>query len=203
MAAKGPLTHATLGLRAHSGWAALVALGGPAQSPMVIHRLRIDLADRRRAESKQPYHAAAEMDFKDAEQFVHGAVAEARRLAQQRFCEVIETLREKRYEVTGCGVLLASGRPLPALPAILASHALIHTAEGEHFREALAHAAAECSLPVTKVRERELFERGSGEFGIPVEELQRRLGEMGRAIGPPWRQDEKLASLAAWLALAA
>jgi len=26
---------------------------------------------------------------------------------------------------------------------------------------------------------------------------------MGRALGPPWRQDEKLATLAAWLALAA
>jgi hypothetical protein len=25
---------------------------------------------------------------------------------------------------------------------------------------------------------------------------------MGRSLGPPWRQDEKLATLAAWLVLA-
>ena len=31
--------------------------------------------------------------------------------------------------------------------------------------------------------------------------LQRRVQEMGRAIGPPWTQDQKLAALAAWIAL--
>lgn len=203
MATGGALIHASLGFRAHSGWAALVALGGRPRSPEVIHRQRIDLADCRMAKSKQPYHAAAEMNFEDAEKFVHGSIAEARRMAQEGFCQVTGALRDKDYQVIGCGVLLASGRPLPALPAILASHALIHTAEGELFREALAHAAGACGLAVTKVRERELFARGSAELAIPIDELQRRLAEMGRAIGPPWRRDEKLASLVAWLALVA
>lgn len=35
---------AALGLRAHSGWAALVAVGGTARAPHVIGRRRIDMA---------------------------------------------------------------------------------------------------------------------------------------------------------------
>ena len=41
------------------------------------------------------------------------------------------------------------------------------------------------------------------ELGLSADELTRRLAEFGRTLGPPWRQDEKLATLAAWLALAA
>ena len=37
---------------------------------------------------------------------------------------------------------------------------------------------------------------------FPGTDLQQRIGELGRSLGPPWRQDEKLASLAAWIALA-
>ncbi len=58
-------------------------------------------------------------------------------------------------------------------------------------------------LPVTGVRERELYERSSAEFRVAVDELRLRLSGMGRTVGPPWTQDEKQATLVAWLALAA
>ena len=38
---------AALGLRAHSGWAALVAVGGGPASPQVLDRRRIEMADGR------------------------------------------------------------------------------------------------------------------------------------------------------------
>ena len=84
-----------------------------------------------------------------------------------------------------------------------ASHALIHTAEGELFRKALVNASERYGLPVTGVKERELFDRGTVDLHIPVDKLKRHVAELGRAIGPPWRQDEKLAALAGWVALAA
>jgi len=46
----------------------------------------------------------------------------------------VADLRGKGYRPVGSALLLASGRPLPKLETILASHALIHTADGEHFR---------------------------------------------------------------------
>jgi hypothetical protein len=50
-------------------------------------------------------------------------------------------------------------------------------------------------LPLTVVKERELFTRAS-------ERIERHVAAMGKGIGPPWRQDEKFAAVAAWLALA-
>jgi hypothetical protein len=91
---------------------------------------------------------------------------------------------------------------LPALESILASHPLIHTAEGELFREALRAASRECGVPMAAVKERELFTRGTAELGIPADALAARLSEMGRVIGAPWRQDEKYAAMVGWLALA-
>jgi hypothetical protein len=79
---------------------------------------------------------------------------------------------------------------------------MIHTAEGEFFREAIRHASEACRLPVTGIREREIHSAGAAEFGLPLETIQRRVLELGRSIGPPWRQDEKLAALAGWLTLA-
>ena len=59
---------ATLGLRAHSGWAAVVALAGPASAPRVLARQRLEFADPKLAYSKQPYHAAAELSLAEAEE---------------------------------------------------------------------------------------------------------------------------------------
>ena len=39
------------------------------------------------------------------------------------------------------------------------------------------------------------------ELGLDETALRRALGDMGRAIGPPWRSDEKMAALGGWLAL--
>jgi hypothetical protein len=114
---------------------------------------------------------------------------------------MIAQLKQNGLRVVGAGILFASGRSLPELAAILRSHALIHTAEGEFFREVLVRASEDCLLPVTKVKEREIWDRGTVLFGLASADLQERIGALGRTVGPPWRQDEKLASLAAWIAL--
>src|SRR5206468_2468895 len=61
---------ATLGLRAHSGWAAAIALAGPASAPRVLARQRLEFADPKLAYSKQPYHAAAERPITEAEKLI-------------------------------------------------------------------------------------------------------------------------------------
>ena len=196
-------TRAALGFRAHSGWAAVVAIAGPPRSPRVVDRRRIELADPAIPASKQPYHATEGLDLKKAEEVVRRATDDAQRLARQGLRAVIDDLRASGHDVIGCGIVLASGRPATTLAATLASHALIHTAEGELFRDVLVRAGDHHDLPVTGVRERELFARGAAELSIPAGELERRVAELGRAIGPPWTQDQKYAALVAWLALAA
>jgi hypothetical protein len=196
---------AAIGFRAHSGWAAAVALvqasGGPADAPVMVTRRRIEMVDRGAAGVWQPYHAAVGLDIREAERLVGDCAARAAALAATALRGIVEDLRQLGHEVMGCGLLLASGRPLPELESILASHALIHTAEGELFRDALRAASRECGLPMTTVKERELFSRAAADLRLPAERIERHVAAMGKAIGAPWRQDQKFAAVAAWMAL--
>jgi hypothetical protein len=192
---------ATLGLRAHSGWAALVALAGTPDSPQVVDRRRIVTADPAIRGSKQPFHAAEPLKLPDAEALIKKCTESTRRLSREALQAAIGDLRGNGFEVAGCGVILGSGRSLPALEAILASHALLHTAEGEFYRQALAEAGEHCGLPVVGVKEREAYEQGAVRLHISADELQSRIAALGRGIGPPWTQDQKYAALVGWLAL--
>jgi hypothetical protein len=177
---------AVLGFRAHSGWAAMVAVAGTIDAPVVLDRRRIVIADPEMVGSKQPYHAAAELPFAQAEGLVRRATESSRMLAREAISAVVKALESQGHEVAGCSVLLGSGKPLPALAAILAAHPLIHTAEGELFRDVLVWAARECHLPVSGVREKALDSAAL-----------KRLDRLGKSIGPPWTQDQKYATAAA------
>jgi hypothetical protein len=198
-----PPSTAALGLRAHSGWAALVAIAGPLDSPLVIDRRIIQLCNPKTRGSKQPYHAAEPLAFKDAEKLITRCMAETRQLAYQALCSAIHDLQQNGHHIVACGILLGSGRTLPTLDRILASHALIHAAEGEMFRDALVDAARQCTLPVKGVKERELYSEAATTLDRSAEQLHTYLSEQGRSLGPPWREDQKCATLAAWLALSA
>jgi hypothetical protein len=189
-------------LRPHSGWAALVVVAGTPRSPVVLDRRRIEIADPDIDGSTQPYHAAEGLDLDRARKYLEHCEAGARRRSRDGLSEALENLRPSGRKAAGCGLLLSSGRALPPLPEILKSHALIHTADGEHFRQALREAAAHFSLPVEGVREKEIWARASADLRIPVADLQQLVNAIGKSIGPPWTQDEKLAAVSGWLALA-
>lgn len=192
---------AALGVRAHSGWAALVAVAGSPRRPVVVERRRIQTADPILPGSKQPYHHAEGWQLKKAEEYLQRSTARSRELARDAFRSVVNDLKKRDCRVTGCGVLLGSDRPLPPLAAILASHPLLHTAEGRLFREVLVHASQRLKLPVTGVKERELWARAAAKLRLSPQKLHSRIAEMGRGLGPPWTEDQKLAALVAWLTL--
>jgi hypothetical protein len=175
-----------LGFRAHSGWAALVAVTWGSHTPRVLERRRIVIADPDRPGSKQPFHAAAEMPLPMAEEFVRKAIESSRALAVEALSATVKALQAQGHEVTGCAVQLGAGKLLPGLKGILASHALIHTAEGEMFRDVLIWAARECRLPVIGVREK----------GLDAA-LLKSIASLGKSIGPPWTLDQKYATAAA------
>ena len=188
------MKRAALGFRAHSGWAAMVALREPAAAPLVIQRRRVELAG---SLPRQPYHAATEMRLDEAAAFIQECRVAATANAARALGSAVADLKDKGLEIAGAVVLAASGRPIPDLAATLASHPMVHTAEGQLYRDALKNACELRGLPVTLVKEKELPAR----LGLPMPDVERRLREMGEAIGPPWRQDEKLSAMAAWLLL--
>jgi hypothetical protein len=194
-------TPAALGFRAHSGWTAFVALALDQDEPRVLSRGRPELVRTFTYEFRQPYHTAEKMSIEKARAFVSRVDAEAKHLAQQAIRSIHTDLKKQGYELTHFALIVASAKPLPNFDKILSSHALIHTADGELFREALTHASAQYRLTEFKFKERELVDSACETFGLTAKNLTGRLTALGRQVGPPWSQDEKFAALAAWLAL--
>ena len=197
------MKEAALGFRVHSGWAAVVAVALEKGAPVVLDRKRAHLVKTFSYTFRQPYHTAQKMPLAEARKFVAQVQKEARQLAYRVIHAVQSDLQRAEIKLTRANLLLASGRPLPGLQKILASHALIHTADGELFREAILHACERCGLKTESFKEKELLEHSSAALHSQPAVLLRRVTELGQPFGAPWSQDEKFATLAAWLALRA
>ena len=193
---------AAIGVRMHSGWGALVAVTISAGKIEVIERRRIVVISEAAPGAKQPYHFAANLELPEAQKFIAKCFAASKGLAEQAIGDLLAELEERRFRVTGAAVLLASGRALPPLEKILVAHPLLHTAEGQFFREVFAKSCESLALPVTGIRERDLDAQLQQTFGKAAAKLHRQISNAGRALGPPWTTDQKTAALAALTLLA-
>jgi len=196
------MKRAAIGVRMHSGWGALVAVSNSAGTVEAIDRRRVTITSPGTPGANQPYHFAENLELPEAEKFLGNCFAASRGLAMAAVRDVVGELRGRQYRVVGCAVLLASGRLLPPLSKILASHALIHAAEGEFFREAFSKACEGLDLSVTGLRERTLDECVQTTFGNAATRMWQQISTLGRSLGPPWTKDQKTAALAALVVLA-
>src|SRR5262245_28372092 len=155
------MNRAAIGFRVHSGWAAMVAVALEDGLPVVLDRRKLLLVKTFTYTFRQPYHTAEKMALSGAAEFVRGAEKESQELALSGICSLKKELAKLEYRVCGAALLLASGRQLPEFEKILASHALIHTADGELFRDSIRHSCARTKLPLTAIKERELLAAAS------------------------------------------
>ena len=88
-------------------------------------------------------------------QCVIAAIDRSALLAVRAFAEAISG--KSQHDQPRCGIVLASGRALPSLEATLRSHAMVHTAEGELYRAAIARAAKNLNWRCVRVPERDLY----------------------------------------------
>jgi hypothetical protein len=193
---------AALGVAMHSGWGVLVAVSRDAHSIELLDRRRIVVADPDVPGAIQPYHFAAQLEPPLQERHLAHRAASSSRLAAKAIAEVVKELEGRDYDAVGVAILLASGRALPPLAKILAAHPLIHTAEGEFFRNAVHSACEGLQIPVSKIRVRELDARAKAAFTNKAGQVQSSIANLGKSAGPPWTSDHKTAALAAALLLA-
>ena len=190
------------GLKAHSGWAALVVLGASGDELQVVDRCRMELVERDEASwAKQPYHAAEHLNAKDARDLVRRGLVTARRIALREMRAALKRAREAGHEVSACAVLVVDPMPEWTVAEILAVHFRMHKAEGVLFRDALARAATACQLKLLPVPEKQLDEHAERALSTPVKVLRETIASLGKSVGPPWGKDQKDATLAAMIAL--
>ncbi|MBI1818037.1 MAG: hypothetical protein HYR72_23910 [Deltaproteobacteria bacterium] len=191
-----------LGLKAHSGWAALVVLGTRGGDLHVVDRRPIELVAPNDARwAKQPYHAAEHLRPNDARDLVKRGLAAAYRSAVREMRAAVSRTREDGHEIAACAVLVANPMPSWTVDEILAVHFRMHKAEGVLFRDALARAAEACNLRLVTIPEKRLVEHAGAALAISVSSLVKTIATVGRSVGAPWGKDQKEAALAAMIAL--
>lgn len=176
----------------------MVVLGGRAAAPELLARSRVQLVDAHDPESKQPYHAVEFLCVEEATGRLDGYMAVATRLAHDAIRAQLEQLKKRGVVTRSVGILDSSGRKQVSLPAILASHALIHGADGNHFRNALFVAAEQCRLHVCRIPAKDLEAHAVKCLRRPVNRMIGTVNKLGQGQGPPWGADQKKAALLAW-----
>jgi hypothetical protein len=169
-----------LGLHSRTGSAVGVAIDGPA----FIGRWDLDLGED--GVPEQVWHAVADLPLASAETVARQAIETVVSLATRRLGAILD-------EVGALDVVavVMGDFPVPdSAAAILASHTLMHAAEGQLYREALLDAASARGLRGVGVSRNLASSRLDGD-------LADRVRELGLVAGRPWRKEHKLAAVAA------
>ncbi len=189
------------GLKAHSGWAALVVLGTQGGDAQVVDRRRIELVDEDTVWAKHLYHAAEGLSPDDARVLVERGLQAARRVAVREMRAAVERAREEGHEITACAVLVAEPMPDWSVDEIRSVHFRMHKAEGVLFRDVLVRAAETCRLRLVAIPEKLLAEQAAQALAAPMGDLSKKIATLGKSVGAPWGKDQKEAALAAMVAL--
>ena len=189
---------ASIGLRAKTARAIAVVLGGSTESPLVLAKLEMPLADPKIPATAQPYHEVMDLPWEESQRAVRNLASMIEAIARKALASLIEELRMKGTTISGVGIVGARDRDLARIGN---AHIRAHAAEGVLFRRVLDLAADANSLKRRTFSDRDFDELVKIELGAQSAAVKRKLNDLGRSLAPPWRADEKQAATAAWLVL--
>ncbi len=189
-----------VGFRVRSGWAAAIVLSGPLSSPSVLHARRIELSDPAVPESRQPFHAVddAQGDLEPNEDEIKKRVQVVRHVAEQSIGQLMTDCRANGWNPQRAGIVAGS---LVDPFTIHSPHIRAHAMEGRLFRTVVEDGVHAHGLSCIVLGEKTAFETASQVIHLNEDELKRTLTNLGRHAQGPWRSEEKLAALAAWVAV--
>ncbi len=187
-----------LGFRVKSGWAAAILLTGPVRMPRLCDIRLIDVCDPKIPATLQPYHAAMGMlETNRAELKLRLQIV--RRATKQSVAKIVFDHRRHGHKIHRAGFVV--GSQIDA--ALIANpHIRAHALEGQLFRIALADALRAHQIQWVVLSEREALAKTAALLKKSTAELQSIVNEMRRTAQGPWRAEQKLATIAAWFALA-
>lgn len=200
-----------LGFRALKGGSVVVGVATDGNEPRVVLSSFLATAAEDDRLSLEPYHVAAGMErgpHGGASAQAEAAVAEGRKrqdvLAAAGLEDIVGKLRLEGGEHVVAALLVnRAGWISDLLDYSLAFADHPPVAEGLAVRDALRFAFGRVGIDVAEMDEKSLPERASKELGLGSADIDVRLKDLGATVGRPWRKEQKLACLAAWIAVAA
>jgi len=188
---------AALGFRVKSGWAVAVLLTGTARSPQLCDVRRIELSDPQHPETRQPYHAAMGKLETDARK-INQRVDVVRCIAQQSIATLLAGYRQENFRIRRAALVVGSQID----PDSIANpHIRAHAFEGRLFRRVLEESLRAHRIRTKVIIERHAYMRAVEELKQTNQNVRRMIQNLGRETETPWRAEQKLAAVAAWLAL--
>jgi hypothetical protein len=188
---------AALGFRVKSGWAAVVLLSDGADSPKLCDNRAIDLSDPKVPETRQPYHAAFGELETDAKT-ISRRTGIVQRVTKQSITTLLAVHRAKGYSIVGASLVVGSQLD----PASISNpHIRAHALEGLLFRSALKQALNAHRIRTAILLERDAYVSAGTQLGKRYDDVRQTIQNLGRSCDGPWRAEQKLAAVGAWLAL--
>jgi hypothetical protein len=181
-----------VGFRVKSGFAIAVALEGPVSAPNALFRRVVEMSDPKVPETRQPYHDGFYHTEEDAREIAR-RVKIVERCARQSVTALLKDARVAR-----AGVVVGSTIDPEKVGN---QHIRAHALEGRLFRTVLEDALRSRGVDCQVIVEKQLAATTTAGLQRPPREISRTLDGFGKALGSPWRADEKAAATAAWLAL--
>jgi hypothetical protein len=188
---------AALGFRVKSGWAAAVLLTAPVWSPQLCDVGRLDLSDPQCDEMRQPYHAAMgklEMDTTK----INRHISVVRSFAERSIATLLASYQQNGYRIRRAAMVVGS-RVNP--DSIANPHIRAHAFEGRLFCSVLEKSLQAHRIRTEVLLEREAYGKAAVKLKQSSENVRRVIQNFERDTEAPWRAEQKLAAVAAWLAL--
>ena len=185
-------------MRVKSGWAAAVVLGGPPGAPQLLDSLVLDLSDPAVPSTRQPYHASIGVAQTNTAR-LRRLIGLIERCARRSVGGLARTCRAQGRRIRGIGIVVGSDID----PQDIANpHIRAHASEGRLFRTVVEKTAKRFALRTVTTVERELLPFAAVALGRPEAAVKRAVTALGDPAPGPWRAEQKMAALAAWLVLA-
>ena len=188
----------SIGLRAKTGRAIVVALGGSPESPIVLLKTEIKLVDPKVPATGQPYHVVMELPFAQWQRAVNKSEQAIERVATKALAKLIDELKMNGHKPMGVGVV---GAPDRDLARIGNPHIRAHAAEGVLFSRVLGLGAESNGLKSRAFSDRDFDKAAAASLGANYAKVRPSIDNLRQSVSPPWRTDEKQAAMAAWMVL--
>jgi hypothetical protein len=193
-------TPAALGFRVKSGWAMAVLLAGPWNAPKLVRCQSVLLSDPKIPQSKQPCHAALALPAKEGNALTKKLGRTVAGAAKKSVQELLKQASAEGYGVLGAVLVVGS---LVDPGTLHNDHIRAHGLEGQLFRTVLEDALGEQEIPCKVLLEKTAYLTASSALGKSPTDTKRMIAALGELQEGAWRAEEKLAALAACLALRA
>jgi hypothetical protein len=188
-----------IGLFTRNGGAVAAIVGGTPSNPALVAAHELTIVNTPPAPGLGPYHATKGLPWPQALEVAEPAVRRIRSEAMRELDALLADCARTRLDVRGLCIVGPHGRRGPA--GIGNSEIRARVAEAELFRAVWQDAASLRALPYRVISAERLPIEAGETLRYTKAAMLRQTAAFGAAF-PQWRKEERLASTAAWMALA-